>query len=116
LLFCHGALSLRDRGRNFVRTLRGVLLLVSENDWLNAERASGRMAFLAVLDWFSPDVRRDAHSGTARDAAPDLHLWARPRLGHLELHHYDRCVHSGTRDSHVSSKPRYFLFQGSRGG
>src|ERR1700690_2032696 len=73
------------------------------------------MAFLAVLDWLPLDVRRAAHSGTARDATPDLHLRTRPRLGYFELHHYYRRVHSGTCDSRVSSKPRNFLFQGTQG-
>ncbi len=52
LLFCRGALSLCDRGRNSVRTLRRVLLLVSQNDWPNAERTTRQMAFLAVLIGF----------------------------------------------------------------
>ena len=56
------ALSLRDRGRNSVRALRRVLLLVPENHRPDAERASRQMAFLAVPDRLSPDLRRHAHS------------------------------------------------------
>jgi hypothetical protein len=66
----------------------------------NAERASGQMAFLVVLDWLSPDLRCNAHSGSARDAAPDLYVRARPRLGHSEPHHFNWRVYPGNRNSH----------------
>ena len=49
---------------------------------------SREMAFLAFPDRLPPDVRPDALSRTARDAAPNLHLRARPRLGHVEPDHY----------------------------
>ena len=52
--------------------------------------------------------------GIARDAAADLHLRARPRLGHFEPHHYNRRVYPGNRDSRVCCKPHHFLFQGSQ--
>ena len=66
----------------------------------------GQMAFLAVLDRLPHDVRRDARSRDSRDATSDLHLRARARLGHLELHHHNRRVRSGDCDSRVCSKPR----------
>ncbi len=55
--------------------------------------------------------------GHSRDAAPDLHLRARPRLGHLELHHYYRRVHPGDRDSRVRLANLIIsYFKGARAG
>ena len=124
LVFCCGALSLRDRGRNSVRAFRRILLLVPEIHRKNAERKPGQAPFLALRDRLSPDVRCDAHSRNSRHAAPHLHLRARPRLGHLEPDRHDRRIYPSHRHSGVCMEsdrlligraPRQETIPGTRG-
>ena len=50
----------------------------------DAQRDAGQVALLALRDWLPSDLRLHACSRTARHAAPNLHLRARPWLGRLE--------------------------------
>src|SRR5580692_1897630 len=115
-VFRRGALSLRNSGRNSVCHLRCVLLLVSENDRPDAERDPWQMAFLALPDWLPLDVRRDAHPRIARDATPDLYLRTWAWLGHVELHHHNRCFYPGDCNPCICGKPDHLVFQRSGGG
>src|SRR6202035_4753029 len=58
-LLCRRAFPLRDRGRNPVLPLRGILLLVSKSYRKDAEGKPWQAAFLVVPDRISPDVRRN---------------------------------------------------------
>jgi cytochrome c oxidase subunit 1 len=56
VIFCGGAFSLRDRRRNSVHRFWSLLLLVPKNEREDVQRDAREMAFLAVPDWFSPDI------------------------------------------------------------
>ena len=56
LVFCGGAFSLRAGGRDSLHDLRGVLLLVSEDDGADAEREAWALALLAVRNRLPSDV------------------------------------------------------------
>ena len=55
----------------------------------------GKLAFLAVPHRLPPDLRFHAHSRHTGDAAPNLHLRAGARLGHLESDRNGRSFLSG---------------------
>ncbi len=74
LVLCGGALPLCAGGRDFVHDLRGVLLLVPEDDRPDAQRAAGEVALLADGDRVPHDVRLHAYPGRAGDATADLYV------------------------------------------
>ena len=83
----------------------------------DVQRNAGQAALLAVRHRLPPDVRFHAHPGTARHAATNLHLRARPRLGHLESDRHDRRRLSGRRPSWCSSATwSWSYFKGKTAG
>ena len=82
-----------------VRDLRGGLLLVSQGDRPDAERAAGEVALLAVPDRVQPHVHPAALRRHARHAAPGVHVPARARPRDLEsgLDHWRRVSAGGRR-------------------
>mgnify|MGYP003693829441 CR=1 FL=1 len=69
----------------------------------------GRWHFWLFVDRVQPDLRHHAHPGRARDAAPDLHVSGRPRLGDLEPRSPRsacRCRASPSRSSSSTSSSR----------
>src|SRR5580700_232653 len=108
-LFRCRPLSLCDRGWDFVLPFWRVLLLVSENDWNEAERNAGQASLLALRDRFSPDVLLNARSWVAWHAAAYLHVRTRAWLGNMESDRNDWGLHSGHRHTRIYSEPCSFL-------
>ena len=71
----------------------------------------GKMAFLAVSHRFPPDFRFHAYSGDAGNAAPNIHVRTRTRLGTLEPDRYDRSVLSGIAGVVLFLLNLFFLMQ-----
>ena len=86
-----GALPLRAVARRGVRDLRGLLLLVPEDDRLHVQRDAGQAALLDDLHRRQPDLLPDALPGPGRHAAPLCGLSG--RLCRLELRRLDRRLH-----------------------
>ena len=78
----------------------------------DAFRTSGSLAVRAIVRWFHPDFRPDAHRGHSGYATADLHVRRRSRLGFLESAHNPRCVHPGAELCHFRLQHHRVVVEG----
>src|SRR5207248_4687705 len=99
------ALPLHHLRRRGLPDLRRHVLLVPEGDGEALLRAARPDQLLDHLSRHQPALLPDAHRRARGDAAPQLHVPGRARLGHGQPRRDDRLLHHDGRDRRAAGQP-----------